>query len=304
MRPLLRIDTTSNVICLFSLLLLAPLTHTMPVAATTTSSEQSASPTATAATPSSLVDGYCSWSDERRHRGWYCKRKGFLCEGIKDKQDHNDDSGVCVDRRTPEQKEADKQDAADGRDGRCSFRFEDGYFCKQKGFVCVDGRTCEDGRTEDERLEDNRLETVKKAKRESNMFAGVVLAIPCLAILVTFVGLCASWLGGGKGDMVAKKKKDEERVGQREERQREEVELLDRASGAANLEDSFERVVADEIPATDLDVKDDESLPEYVEPRSENTVSKRLLSDTLGDLLLRNGGRPVGAQEIYPTFRV
>jgi hypothetical protein len=57
-------------------------------------------------------------------------------------EDHDDDAGVCVDRRTPEQKEADKQNAADGKDGRYSFKFEDGYYCKHKGFVCVDGRKC------------------------------------------------------------------------------------------------------------------------------------------------------------------
>ena len=72
-----------------------------------------------------------------------------------------------MDRRTPEQKEADKQNAADGKDGRCGFRFEDGYYCKHKGFVCVDGRKCDDRRTDSQRWEDDRLERLREDKKEA-----------------------------------------------------------------------------------------------------------------------------------------
>jgi hypothetical protein len=40
---------------------------------------------------------------------------------------------VCVGTGgQPEQKGVGKENAADGKDGRCSFRFEDGYYCKYK----------------------------------------------------------------------------------------------------------------------------------------------------------------------------
>ena len=121
----------------------------------------SVTPTALSTARSSLVDGHCTrkwkysgWSD------WHCKRKGFVCEDLWAIEYSDDVGGVCVDRRSPAQREADRQEAADGRAGRCSFRFKDGYFCMQRGFVCVNESRCEDHRTPEELAKDKTLDDV------------------------------------------------------------------------------------------------------------------------------------------------
>ena len=41
-----------------------------------------------------------------------------------------------VDWRTPEQKEADNEEAADGKEGRCAYSYDThSYFCTQRGSV-------------------------------------------------------------------------------------------------------------------------------------------------------------------------
>jgi hypothetical protein len=69
-----------------------------------------------------LIDGRCKW--KWAEALWKCPRKGFECIKF-----------VCVDARMPEQKEADKQEKADGRDGRFLFTFDTGnHTCTQRGF--------------------------------------------------------------------------------------------------------------------------------------------------------------------------
>ena len=58
---------------------------------------------------------------------------------IQNTEGRDGDACVCGDQRTPERNGAGKQNAADGKDGRCSFRFEDGYYYKSEK-ICVDGR--------------------------------------------------------------------------------------------------------------------------------------------------------------------
>jgi hypothetical protein len=114
------------------------------------------SPTSRAA---SLINGRCQ-QDE--YRSWKCHRKGFACEG-----------NVCVDRRTPEEKEAGKQDAADGKNGRCKYSYDaQSYYCTQRGFICIDETVCADHRTAKEKAEDEAL-SVKKAKRTAAIVGGV-----------------------------------------------------------------------------------------------------------------------------------
>jgi hypothetical protein len=91
-------------------------------------------PTKAVATLHPLVDGYCKYSWSRK---WHCEPKSFACEGIRNAEDRDDDVGMRVDRRIPEQKEADKQNAADGKDGRCSFRFEEGITVSTKDLFAL-----------------------------------------------------------------------------------------------------------------------------------------------------------------------
>jgi hypothetical protein len=141
---------TSNFLVLFSILL--PPSLCLLAFATTNSSKQHVTPIKVVATLHPLVDGYCkySWSGK-----WHCESKNFVCEGIKHAEDRDDDVSECVDRRIPEQM------PQTGKGGRRSFRSKDGYYCKHKGFICVDGRKCGDRRTHIRRWEDDRLERLK-----------------------------------------------------------------------------------------------------------------------------------------------
>jgi hypothetical protein len=66
---------------------------------------------------------------------------------IQNIEDRDGDACVCGDRRTPERKGAGKQNAADGKDGRCSFRFEDGYYYKSERFALMEEMWWSGGRT-------------------------------------------------------------------------------------------------------------------------------------------------------------
>jgi hypothetical protein len=147
-----------------------------PMTTATTTITESPSPTSRAA---SLIDGRCQWDD---YRGWKCRRKGFACEG-----------NVCVDRRTPEEKEADKQDAADGKNGRCKYSYDaQSYYCTQRGFVCINETVCADHRTAKEKAEDEALR-VKKAKRTAAIVGGVFGGVIGVALVMCIV------MGAGEG---------------------------------------------------------------------------------------------------------
>jgi hypothetical protein len=150
----------------------ATITATITTTITTTITE-SPSPTSRAA---SLINGRCQRDD---YRGWKCRRKGFACEG-----------NVCVDRRTQEEKEADKQDAADGKNGRCKYSYDaQSYYCTQRGFVCINETVCADHRTTKEKAEDEALR-VEKAKRTAAIVGGVfggvigVVLVTCIVMRV------------------------------------------------------------------------------------------------------------------------
>ena len=82
----------------FSILL--PPSLYLPAFATTNSSKQHVTPIKAVATLHPLVDGYCKYSGCGK---WHCEPKSFVCEGIKNAEDHDDNIGVCVDRRISEQ---------------------------------------------------------------------------------------------------------------------------------------------------------------------------------------------------------
>jgi hypothetical protein len=82
--------------------------------------------------------------------------KGFVCGG----------DYVCIDHRTELQKQADRQEAADGTNGRCLYRFRLGTFgCTRKGFGYVDEVLCVDKRTEGERTDDEEEEAKTAGRR-------------------------------------------------------------------------------------------------------------------------------------------
>jgi hypothetical protein len=114
----------------------------------------------------SFTDGRCTWS--ALSATWKCDRKGFVCEGWVDNSRH-DHHGVCVDRRTPEQKEADKQEAANGKNGRCAYSYDtQSYYCTHRGSFCTVEMVCADHRTAEEKAEDQAVEAFKEALREED----------------------------------------------------------------------------------------------------------------------------------------
>ena len=151
-----------------ALMLTTLSTFTVPPATTMTITE-SPSPTSRAA---SLIDGRCQ---RDCCKGWKCSRKGFECEG-----------GVCVDRRTPEQKEADKHDAADGKNGRCKYSYDaQSYYCTQRGFVCIDEMVCADHRTAEEKAEDEAVGLEKIVAIVCGVFGGVIVIVVVTCIVGT-----------------------------------------------------------------------------------------------------------------------
>jgi hypothetical protein len=57
-------------------------------------------------------------------------------------EDRDGDAGVCGDRRTPEQKVAGKQNAADEKDGGdVASGLRMGITASKERFVCIDGRS-------------------------------------------------------------------------------------------------------------------------------------------------------------------
>jgi hypothetical protein len=91
-----------------------------------------------------------------------------VCEGLVTGR-QNDHRGVCVDQRTPAQKEADKQEAADGKNGRCAYSYDtQSYYCPRRGFVCIDERACADRRTAEEKAEDKAIEAFEEALRQED----------------------------------------------------------------------------------------------------------------------------------------
>jgi hypothetical protein len=147
-----------------ALTLTLTILSTFTVTPTTTMTiTESSSPTSRAA---SLIDGRCQGD---KYKGWKCSRKSFACK-----------ERVCIDRRTPKQKEADKHDAVDGKNGRCAYNYDaQSYYCTQRGFVCIDEMVCADHRTA-EKAEDEALRVEKKRKVKrvaaivNSTFEGVV----------------------------------------------------------------------------------------------------------------------------------
>jgi hypothetical protein len=128
----------------------------------------------------------------------------------------------------------------------------------------VDGRRCADQRTSGERWEDEELERVEKGARDVKIIMRVFFGVLGLALLLALACPCGDERRG-VGAVANKREGDEgTRDGVRRWRE-EQVECLDRASEAADSQDAIERVDPDEVPSTDLDIEDDESLPKYIE---------------------------------------
>jgi hypothetical protein len=166
-----------------------------PTTTATTTITESPSPTSRAV---SLIDGRCYWRD---YGGWQCSRKGFVCEG-----------NVCVDRRTPEEKEADKQDAADGKNGRCKYSYDaQSYSCTQRGYVCINETVCADHRTPEEKAEDKAedealsVERKRKATRTAKIVGGVFGGVIGVALVIYIVvGVLEPWRKSKPGREQAK----------------------------------------------------------------------------------------------------
>ena len=214
----------------------------------------------TPATPSpiplNLLDGRCfrkwynhglNWSD------WQCNRKGFVCEATEGAANNDDVGGVCVDRRSPAEVELDRQEAADGKDGRCSFRFEDGYFCQRRGYVCVDGRRCEDQRTDAQKLEDGHGPVI--------IFLGYVLeCLGGLFVIGCIGGICTEILSKRSSTTAQGTQNGDTEAGH-EERSEEHIELLDSGDRAEDTTDASNE--ADDVPTEQ--VVPEEDLPGYTE---------------------------------------
>ena len=172
---------------LFALLLLraggalaAPANTTSPSTNTTTAEGPS-----NATAP--LINGRCKW--KWADKAWTCPRKGFECINY-----------VCVDKRTPEQKEADKQEKADGKDGRCLFTYDIGnYTCTQRGFECQDNNCCIDHRTPEEKAADEKIQAKKDAQTRKddlekakwgNLAGAIAGGIVCAGIILGVIIRC------------------------------------------------------------------------------------------------------------------
>ena len=138
----------------------------------------------------SLVHGRCKCSGYKYENGCcegtaYCDGNGFHCE-----------RDVCIDRRTPAQKEADKQEAANGRNGRCLYSSSDKtYSCPQRGFFCVNETRCEDWRTPEQKAEDTKAAELAKTQREAKkktdgIIAGSVVGGTFGSVILLLLGRC------------------------------------------------------------------------------------------------------------------
>jgi hypothetical protein len=102
--------------------------------------------------------------------------------------------------RTPEQKEADKQVTANGKDGRCLFTFETGkYTCTQQDFVCQEEHFCVDNRTPEQKAEDDKLQAIRDEQKRRDdlekaktgkLAGGIVGGRICAAIILGVVICC------------------------------------------------------------------------------------------------------------------
>lgn len=150
------------------------------IISTATASTMAAVPTSG---PMPAMAGRCEFKDW--HSGtmpsWGCAAKGFEC--LQDK--------VCVDNRTPGQKIADKQDAADGKDGCCLFNPQtQGYGCAKRGFRCIDEEKCVDERTPKERKEDAANEARRLQKWKTSRLAGAVVGSVVAGCLLLSIAQC------------------------------------------------------------------------------------------------------------------
>jgi hypothetical protein len=94
----------------------------------------------------------------------------------------------------PEQKEADKQEKADGKDGRCLFTFDTGkYTCTQRGFQYQDNNFCIDHRTPEEKAEDGKIQAKKDTQKRKddlenakskNLAGAIAGGIVCAGIIL------------------------------------------------------------------------------------------------------------------------
>lgn len=208
-------------------------------------------------TIASHIDGYCKRNSQSEK--WYCERKGFVCGGFND-----DEAKVCVDRRSIVQKEADRQEAADGKDGRCNFRYEVGYYCTQKGFECVDGRTCEDRRTDWERYEDDGKEREWNGNLALIVFFSICGIFVFALLLAAICHCCAlRWKAPTEVDETSQ---EEQGTGWRGEEQKEkDITLLDRTDKAEDTAEAERCATLDGIRAVEIVVEDKHELPGYSE---------------------------------------
>jgi hypothetical protein len=83
--------------------------------------------------------------------------------------ERDDQRGVCVDRRTPEQRQADKHEAADGKNGRCAYSYDTQSYCyPQRGFLCIHEITYAERRTAGEKEKDKAIEASEEALRQEH----------------------------------------------------------------------------------------------------------------------------------------
>lgn len=125
-------------------------------------------------------------------------------EGVASIFYYGEKGSVYVERRTLEQKEADKQNATDGQNRKCAYSFDfHSHYCAHRGFVCIDQTVCADNRTaEDEALqafmEAWRQEEKRKQDRADTIVARTLVALVDVVIEIGI--LCCIWDPGGERD--------------------------------------------------------------------------------------------------------
>lgn len=116
---------------------------------------------------------------------------------------------MCVDQRTDLQKLADRQEAADGNDGKCLYSFEsDTFGCPRKGFECVDEVLCVDKRSKAEKMEDEEEEAIARATWKKHVkdaaIAGIFGGILGLLMLCCCCCRCCGRFNGERCSTKAK----------------------------------------------------------------------------------------------------
>lgn len=114
-------------------------------------------------------------------------------EGVASIFYYGEKGGVYVERRTPEQKEADKQEAADGPNRKCAYSFDfHSYYCAHRRFVCIDQMVCADNRTaEDEALQAWRQEEKRKQDKTDAIVGGTLEGL--VGVVIGIGNFCSIW---------------------------------------------------------------------------------------------------------------